>query len=229
MCARFTQHHTAAQITERFKIARVLFFAGPRFNIAPTQTVSVVMQETERVLAGCGWGLIPSWARDASMAAKLINARAETLAEKPSFRQALARRRCLIPADGFYEWKAEGKARQPWHIRLKENRLFALAGLWDEWRGPEGTPLRTCTIVTVIPNALIASIHDRMPAILRPEHETGWLDSTVSDAAELTRWLQPYPSEEMERYRVSRRVNSAAIDQAGCLEPEGQQDFEALI
>jgi putative SOS response-associated peptidase YedK len=229
MCARFTQHHTAAQITERFKIARVAFSSAPRFNIAPTQNVGVIMEQSGRVLAGCRWGLIPSWARDASLGFKLFNARAETLAEKPAFRHAFARRRCLIPADGFYEWTAEGKLRQPWHIRLKGNRLFALAGLWDEWHEPGGSLLRTCTIITVPPNPLTASIHERMPAILRPEDEAGWLDSSVKDAVELAGWLQPYPSEEMEAFRVSRRVNSAAIDEAGCLEPERSGNIDALI
>ncbi len=159
---------------------------------------------------------MPSWAKEISIGSRLINARVETIAEKPSFRTALARRRCLIPADGFYEWKEadnpEEGGRTPMHIRRRDGALFAFAGLWDEWQAPDGSPLRTCTIITGTPNPLMAPIHDRMPMILRREDENSWLEPGPHDTQSLLSLLAPYPAAEMEAYAVSRQVNSPGTD-----------------
>lgn len=235
MCGRFTLHHTLEELEERFAAeveAKPPAETEPRYNIAPTQDVLVVTQNGARHLQGYHWGLIPSWAKDPAIGSKMINARAETLAEKPSFRTALQRRRCLIPADGFYEWQdttadanqASGKKapRTPMHIRLQDGGLFAFAGLWDEWRAPDGSPLRSCTIITTAPNAVTAPIHDRMPVILRPEDEGLWLDRSVTESAALLPLLVPYPAERMEAYAVSRQVNAPTVDAPACIAPLGQ-------
>jgi putative SOS response-associated peptidase YedK len=222
MCGRFTLHHTLEEIEERFA-AEAAADATPRYNIAPTQDILVVTQNGSRHLQAYHWGLIPSWAKDAAIGNRMINARAETLAEKPSFRTALSRRRCLIPADGFYEWQnpPEGtKApRTPMHIRLGDGSLFAFAGLWDEWHTPDGSPLRSCTIITTSPNALTAPIHDRMPVILRPEDEELWLDKSITQASDLLPLLVPYPAEAMDTYAVSRQVNAPTVDDPACIVP----------
>ena len=215
MCGRFTLYHTPEEITARFDADQVLEMEA-HYNIAPTQNVAVVTQNGTRHLESYLWGLIPSWAKDPAIGSRMINARAETLAEKPSFRTALSRRRCLIPADGFYEWQAapEGAkgGKTPTYLHRKDSGLFAFAGLWDEWHAPDGSPLRSCTIITTTPNAVAAPIHDRMPVILRPEDEQFWLDHAVTDASDLLPLLVPYPSELMESYAVSRRVNVPVID-----------------
>ena len=158
------------------------------------------------------WGLIPSWAKDMSIGNRAINARAETLAEKPMFRTALRRRRCLILADGFYEWVRAGKARQPMRILLTTGEPFAFAGLWETWTNPAGETIHSCTIVTTAPNDLTRPIHDRMPVILLPENESVWLNHSIEDASELNGLLTPYPASEMEAYPVSPMVNSPAND-----------------
>jgi len=216
MCGRFTMHHTREQVALRFDLQTVEAAPQERFNIAPTQPVAVVREQNdERVLDALQWGLIPAWAKEPGIGNKLINARAETLAEKPSFRQALKKRRCLIPADGFYEWKKEGMARQPMHIRRTDSDLFTFAGLWEEWKAEDGRPLRTCTIITVAPNEVPLPIHDRMPAILRPEDEAAWL--TETDTGLLLSLLRPYPAEQMEAFAVSKKVNVPTIDDPALL------------
>lgn len=222
MCGRFTLHHSAEEIAERFD-AEVLPLLEPRYNIAPTQPVTVVTQNGARHLEQFQWGLIPSWAKDPKIGNRMINARAETLAEKPAYRTALVRRRCLIPADGFYEWReadnpAEG-GRTPMHFRRRDGALFAFAGLWDEWHSSDGSPLRSCTIITGTPNPLVAPIHDRMPMILREENESAWLDHSLRDPEMLSALLAPYPAELMEVYAVSRRVNAPSVDDPSLLEP----------
>ena len=215
MCGRFTLYHTADEIAERFAAEAVVPIEA-RYNIAPTQPVAVVVQNGARHLDFYRWGLVPSWAKDISVGNRMINARAETLAEKPSFRTALARRRCLIPADGFYEWKEadnpEEGGRTPMHIRQAEGALFAFAGLWDEWTAPDGSPVRSCVIITGAPNSLMASIHDRMPIILPQSDEAHWLDASIQDAAALSALLRPYPAEHLEAYPVSRQVNAPSVD-----------------
>ncbi len=219
MCGRYTLHHTSEQVAMRFGVTEVVSAPTARYNIAPTQPVAVITRQADdrRLLDAFQWGLIPAWAKDPGIGNKMINARAETLAEKPSFRQALARRRCLIPSDGFYEWKKEGDARQPMHIRRQDGDLFAFAGLWETWRQADGEPLRTCTIITTTPNALMADIHSRMPALLRPEDEALWLDTRETDVAALLGVLHPYPETEMEAFAVSRRVNAPVVDDPALL------------
>jgi putative SOS response-associated peptidase YedK len=226
MCGRYTQTQSIEQLVMRFQVQQIGLETPPRFNIAPTQPVAVVTQTPDdgRVLDSFRWGLVPSWAKDPAIGNKMINARAETLAEKPSFRTALVRRRCLVPADGFFEWKKEGEGKsarkQPLRIHLKSGEPFAFAGLWDEWTAPDGSPLRTCTIITTTPNALMGEIHNRMPAILRREDEGNWLDVAGSERADvpfLMEMLRPYPDAEMAAHAVSTAVNSPAFDESGCI------------
>lgn len=219
MCGRFTLTQPAQAVAERFGVQLMLFKPSPRYNIAPSQPVAVVVQNGERRLEVCQWGLVPFWAKDPEIGNRLINARAETLAEKPAFKYSLTRRRCLIPADGFYEWRKEGNRRVPVYIRRRDGGLFAFAGLWDEWQSPDGSPLRTCTIITTEPNALIATIHNRMPAILKPEHEALWLDPSLKDPTQLLRMLQAYPEAELEAYPVPPRVNNPNSDDPLCIQP----------
>lgn len=219
MCGRFTQHHSPGEIAARFGVTQTSLPIEPAYNIAPTQPVAVITQDGDRRLETHRWGLIPSWSRDPDLNKGLINARAETLAEKPSFKYALTRRRCLIPADGFYEWKKESSGRQPMYMRLRDGNLFAFAGLWEEWQSPDGSPLRTCAIITVAPNELLAPIHNRMPAILTREQEAVWLDPTLRNPADVLPLLQPYSAERMEAYPVSRRVNAPVANDPECIQP----------
>ena len=220
MCGRFTLHQTTDEIQARFGIQQVLFPLEPRSNIAPSQPVAVVIHEGTRCLDGYRWGLVPSWAKDPKIGSRMINARAETLGEKPSFRAALIRRRCLVIADGFYEWKQEGKARIPFYVRLRSGEPFAFAGLWEEWQAPDGAPLRTSTIITVAPNDLMAKIHNRMPAILGKEARDAWMDPAAKNGPDMLRLLVPYPDREMEAFSVSTRVNAPTFDDPACIQPE---------
>jgi putative SOS response-associated peptidase YedK len=192
---------------------------GPRYNIAPTQDVPVVRLTREgdrRELKMMRWGLVPYWADDLKIGNRLINARAETIARAPAFREAYQRRRCLVPADGFYEWRKEGKQKQPLLIRRKDRAPFAFAGLWERWQQPDGQVLRSCTIVTCPPNALVAEIHNRMPVILGPDAWERWLDPAAGDGREL---LGPCPADWLDAVAVSPRVNSPANDDPECLAP----------
>jgi putative SOS response-associated peptidase YedK len=222
MCGRTTLHHTPEEIAERFAVNEILYNAPPRYNVAPLQPMNVVTQNAFgdglRLLEGMRWGLVPSWAKDASIGSRLINARCETLLEKPAFRAALRRRRCLIPADGFYEWQGEGKSKHPMHIRREDGELFALAGLYEEWQAPDGSPLRTCTIVTGRPNELVGPIHDRMPVILAREAEDQWLDTELP-AKEALGLLTVFPAEKLVAYEVSREVGDVANDSPSFIEP----------
>ena len=222
MCGRFTQHHDADSVAARFAVQGSLLEITPRFNIAPTQPVAAVTAHgplQERLLEPLRWGLVPSWARDSAIGNKMINARAETVAEKPAFRTALSRRRCLIPADGFYEW--DRTTRQPYHFRLLGGELFAFAGIWEEWVSPDGSPLRTCALLTTEANTLVAPVHERMPVILRPENEASWLDIAHVRPADLEPFWTPFPESEMEKYPVSKRVGSPAVDEPELVEPAG--------
>ncbi|HZP82222.1 MAG TPA: SOS response-associated peptidase [Chthonomonadaceae bacterium] len=219
MCGRFTLHHDTSQIALRFDVQRTSVDVPERYNIAPTQPVAVVTVNSSRTLQMMRWGLIPSWAKDPAIGNKLINARAETLPERPAYKSALMRRRCLIPSDGFYEWQAVGKGKQPMYIHRKDDGLFAFAGLWEEWHSPEGETVRSCTIITTAPNDLMAPIHDRMPAILRPEDEAAWLDMSLKEADMALQLLRPYPAAELEAYPVSRLVNAPTNDVSDCIAP----------
>ena len=192
---------------------------GPRYNIAPTQEVPIVRLSREgdrRELIQVRWGLVPYWADDLKIGNRLINARAETLERTPAFREAYQRRRCLVPADGFYEWRKSGKERQPLLIRRQDRAPFAFAGLWERWRQPDGAVVRSCTIVTCPPNALVAEVHDRMPVILAPADHARLLDAAAGDGRSL---LRPCPAEWLEALPVSPRVNSPANDDPECLAP----------
>jgi len=219
VCGRFTLTTNLGAIAARFGVARFLEEVGPRYNIAPTQTVIVVNDDGTRHLAHMQWGLIPSWAKDPTIGNRMINARAETVATKPAFRVALRKRRCLIPADGFYEWQPVGRRKQPVYITLKTREPFSFAGLWAAWTAPDGKDIKTCTIITTEANDLLTSIHDRMPVILTREAERVWLDPTIQDRAQLLPLLTPYPSEEMETYPVSTWVNNPTHDTQQCMIP----------
>lgn len=217
MCGRFALKAPPAKLATYFGLDEVADFA-PRYNIPPGTDIPVIRQSPEhkRVLHLLRWGLVPNWSKDPSIGAKLNNARGETVAEKPSFRDAFKRRRCLIPADGFYEWKTEGKLKQPYYISLKSGEPMAMGGLWESWKTPGGEILRTCCIITTGPNAVMAPIHDRMPVILAPDQWQTWLDAPADAIQSLVR---PYDAEAMQAWPVDRRVSRTAEDDAGMIAP----------
>lgn len=220
MCGRFTLGTDLKIIAERFATpALTLEAPKPRYNIAPTQLVIVVGDDGERYMKQMRWGLIPSWAKDPSIGNRMINARAETLAEKPAFRNALKNRRCVIPADGFYEWQKLGKVKQPMRIVLKSGQLFGFAGLWERWQSPEGEEVLSCTIITTAANELLKAVHDRMPVILTRDAEATWLNPNTQETEKLLPLLKQFPPDEMEFYPVSREVNSPQIDKRSNIEP----------
>lgn len=228
MCGRFTLTPEAiALLGEVFGVDEMPPLL-PRWNIAPTQDVAVVrLLDGRRHLDLLRWGLIPPWTQDPKKGPLLINARADTVAEKPSFRQALKLRRCLVPADGFFEWAPppEGAPKtakkQPWWFRLKDEGLFALAGLWEVWTPPEGAPVASFTLITTEANEVVARVHDRMPVILPREAWSRWLDPTVREARDVLELLRPYPAALMSARPVSQRLNSAREDDPSLLAPEG--------
>lgn len=214
MCGRYTLTVDEELILVRFQSVKVTEEVYvKRYNIAPGQQVFAIVNDGEKNRLGTlRWGLIPPWAKDPKLGYKMINARGETLAEKPAFRRAFRRQRCLIPADGFYEWKQMGKEKQPYYIRLKSGEPFAFAGLWERWPSPDGTVIHSCTIITTKANEQLAELHPRMPVILKKEDEALWLNRKCEDLALLQELLRPYPGEEMEIYPVSAEVNSAKND-----------------
>jgi putative SOS response-associated peptidase YedK len=194
----------------------------PRYNIAPTQEVLVIVRTPEhpdRQARLHRWGLIPSWAKDITIGNQLINAQAETAVSKPAFRVAFRKRRCLILADGFYEWRKENRHKQPFHIRLRDGRPFAFAGLWERWVGPEGKAIDSCTILTATPNELVRGLHHRMAVILPSNDYDLWLDPSVQEVERLQPLLRPFPTEEMTAYPVSTVVNNPRNDVPSCIEP----------
>ena len=222
MCGRYTLRSSPEAIAGAFDLPEVPELPA-RYNIAPTQDVPVVRLDPDRGGREFGllhWGLIPSWADDPAIGNRMINARAETVAEKPAFRKAFQSRRCLVISDGFFEWRREGKHKQPYFIRMRDDRPFAFAGLWERW-GRGGGPIESCTHLTTEPNELVAPIHDRMPLILPESAYDLWLDPAVKDPRKLQELLIPYPAEEMEAYPVSTLVNSPGNDTAGCIEGAG--------
>ena len=226
MCGRFTQRMTWRELHERMDLIGAPLNLRPRYNVAPSQDVAVVRAADDgRTLAMLRWGLIPAWAREPNIGYKLINARSETAADKPSFRAAYRHRRCLIPADGFYEWQREGKTRQPWLFGLQDDAPFAFAGLWERWTVPAGAALtgslaerspgdavETCTILTTAANETVAPVHGRMPVILPPDAWDPWLAG--EDVP-----LAPYPADDMTAHPVSTLVNRPANDDPRCVEP----------
>ena len=209
MCGRFTAVDVKA-IYEKYELSDRLPSLQPSYNIAPSHEIPAIVgtNEGNRLLM-LRWGLIPSWSKDDSFAFKMINARAETIDQKPSFKNLLTRRRCLIPADGFFEWKKEEKSKTPYRFILENEKPFAFAGLWDSWKNEKGETLYTFTIVTTSPNKMIEEVHDRMPVILNDQGEKIWLDPNTEDKKVLKELLIPYPSELMDKYQVSSYVNSS--------------------
>jgi putative SOS response-associated peptidase YedK len=219
MCGRFALLTHAEALMKRFGVEEVIKRPEPRYNITPSQNVTVVIQRETRQLTEMRWGLIPFWAKDVSIGNKMINARAESLIEKPAFRSAIKKRRCLVLADGFYEWRKVGKVKIPMHIRLRNREPFAFAGLYEYWKTKSGKMLESCTIITTTPNDLIKPIHHRMPVILNQEHESAWLNSENQDLATLLAMLKPYNLVQMEAFEVSDFVNSPRNQGPLCIKP----------
>ncbi|MBP1992756.1 SOS response-associated peptidase [Paenibacillus eucommiae] len=221
MCGRYTLIVTIEELMLRYlaNLSNPQHII-PRYNIAPMQEIMAVIHDGERNRLGqMKWGLVPSWAKDAKIGSKMINARAETILEKASFKQLVSRKRCIIPADGFYEWKKEGNTKQPMRIVLKNESVFSFAGLYDTWINPEGHKVSTCTIITTTPNSLMQDIHERMPVILRQEAEQLWLQRNNQNVQQLLELLQPYPADEMSAYPVSAKVGNVKHDFKECIEP----------
>jgi putative SOS response-associated peptidase YedK len=219
MCGRYTIVITMDELMKYYMMEISLDrYHTPRYNIAPGQLVMAVISDGEKNRLGeLKWGLIPSWAPDEKMSYKMINARADTVAEKPAFRTSFQRKRCLIPADSFYEWKKIGTDKQPMRIMFKDEGIFSMAGLYDTWTAPDGGKISTCTIITTTPNELMADIHDRMPVILRREDEQIWLDKQQK-AADLQALLRPFSTENMIAYPVSKIVGNVKNDRIECIE-----------
>jgi putative SOS response-associated peptidase YedK len=229
MCGRFTLITPARELARELGLPYETVLAGlePRYNIAPSQLVPVLLAEGGVHMALFQWGLIPHWAKDPSVGNRMINARGETITEKPSFRRPFMKRRCLVLADGFFEWheKEKGRAKTPYYIRLKSRKPFTFAGVWSSWTSPSGVDVLTCTIITGEANELIAKIHQRMPVIVPPGMREVWLDPENQDTESLRALLKPFAPEEMEMFPVSRHVNSPRNDDPFCVEPA--EDMEA--
>lgn len=213
MCGRYTITLEADAALMELGLSQMPEGYQPRFNVAPTQPIAVVADANERKAEWMRWGLIPSWAKDASIGSRLINARSETLIEKPSFRSAFAKRRCLVLADGFYEWQKGGAAggrSQPYYFKRVDGKPFVFAGLWEFWRSPDGEPVRSCTIITTEANGLVKPVHERMPVMLSGEPLWAWLEDQPQ--AYLLSLLRPYPAEEMTAFPVSAMVNRPEQD-----------------
>ncbi len=221
MCGRFTLTVDTAQLQEAFQDYDVPSGVQERYNISPTQPVAVFANTGEKKLDYYVWGLIPSWAKDPEIGSRMINARAETLAEKPAFRAAYRRRRCLIPATGFYEWRQDpgSRSKTPMYIQLESGEPFAFAGLWEIWNSPDGSQIKSCTIVTTAPNPLLERIHNRMPVIISPKDYDLWMDPHELKPQDLDPLLKPYPAVEMVAHPVSRLVNSPDNDVPECVAP----------
>ncbi|MBC7875833.1 MAG: SOS response-associated peptidase [Anaerolineales bacterium] len=221
MCGRFTLTVDPSELQDSFGDFTFPDQFAPRFNIAPTQPVLAIPNDAKNKADFFLWGLIPSWSKDPSIANKLINARGETIAEKPSFRGAFKYKRCLILADGFYEWKAQegAKTKTPYFIHMKDRNPFTFAGLWDEWQSPNGDALRTCTIITINPNELMSTLHNRMPVILDKKNYADWLDPAPRTPESLLHLIQPFPADKMSAYPVSTMVNSPGNDRAELVVP----------
>ena len=222
MCGRSSLTKVEKEIEARFKAT---FYSDelarynplPNFNVAPTHMHPVITSDDTKHIHLYRWGLIPFWAKDVNIGSKLINARAETLQDKTAFRQSLATKRCIVPLDGFYEWKTNGKQKTPYRIIAKDQDIFSVAGLWDSWQNTNGDTIHSFTIITIAPNTLMKEIHDRMPAMLLKENENLWLDNEIKpkDALQL---LLPYPSDQMEAYPVSDKVNSVKANDKSLIE-----------
>jgi len=226
MCGRFTLKTPVERLSEKFQFPQIIPLK-PRYNIAPSQSVAVVRRLTDdadRTLAMLRWGLIPTWEKDLTKARKPINAKSETVADLPSFRAAFRQRRCLIPADGFYEWKQEGGRKQPVYIAMKDGEPFAFAGLWEHWEKPDQEPIDSCVLLTTEPNELLVQVHNRMPVILEPKNYDLWLDPDLQEVSRLKTLLLSYPPDQMTVYPVNLRVNNPKHDDPLCIEPLPQTE-----
>jgi putative SOS response-associated peptidase YedK len=222
MCGRYRLSRRKQIIEEQFETQPWDDDWSPRFNVAPTQPVSVIRQnpkEPIRELSLMRWGLIPSWAKDISGAARMINARSETAHTLPAFREAMKLRRCLIASDGFYEWQGRGSAKQPFCFEVGDGGLFAFAGLWERWRDPSGQWVKSCSILTTTPNAVTSAVHDRMPVILHPDSYDIWLDPGMTKVEAVSDLLRPCDARLMRSFPVSARVNSVRNDDQECSQP----------
>lgn len=220
MCGRYVVNTTKEILKKKFKVKDVPDMKLQRFNIAPTQNIPVVrFVEGEREISLLHWGLIPSWAKDEQLAAKMINARSETVTEKPSYKKAFQQRRCLIPASGFYEWKKTREGKEPFYFYMKDNGLLAFAGLWDSWRNPDNELIESCTILTTEANDVLKPVHDRMPVILNESDYDLWLDADVRKQDLRLELLNPFSAQEMKSHSVSTLVNSPKNDDVSCIAP----------
>lgn len=221
MCGRFTLFEADKILSREFGVSGFASLS-PRYNIAPSQAVAAVRAASAgagRELALLRWGLVPSWAKDPTIGNRLINARAETAREKPSFRNAFRRHRCLIPTSGFYEWQRLERGKRPYFVRMRDRRPFAFAGLWDRWESPDEGAIETCAILTTAANTVLAPIHDRMPVILPRAEYARWLDPALPDADSLTPLFAPFPAEEIVAFPVDSRVNAPTVDDERCVAP----------
>jgi putative SOS response-associated peptidase YedK len=221
MCGRFTLTVDPADLQDVFGDFVFPAQFAPRYNIAPSQPVLAIPNDGKNKADFFLWGLIPSWSKDPAIANKLINARGETVAEKPSFRGSFKYKRCIIPADGFYEWKAQAgqKTKTPYFIHMKDSRPFGFAGLWDEWHSPDGNVLRTCTIITTTPNELMSTLHNRMPVILDKQNFGDWLNPMPQTSDNLIHLIQSFPADRMAAHPVSTLVNAPGNDRPECVLP----------
>lgn len=227
MCGRFTLTFTIEEVAEILNIKEEKIKGEidwtPRYNIAPMQQVPVVVNNGDNRLKLFQWGLVPYWAKDKNIGNKMINARDETIDTKPSFKHCFQKQRCLILADGFYEWKREGKRKIPYRITLTDRSIFGFAGIWDVWKNPKGEYIHSCSIITTGPNELMSPLHDRMPVILDKENEEIWLDPSVNNIDNLKSLLIPYRAESMQAYEVPTNVNTAKYDSIECIQPVKKQ------
>jgi putative SOS response-associated peptidase YedK len=232
MCGRYRLAKRKQLVEEHFDAVDGVEDWVPRYNIAPTQPVPVIRQnpkEPRRKVSLLRWGLIPSWAKDSSISAKMINARSETAGTTPAFRDALQSRRCLIPADAFYEWQKAGKTKQPYCFEVNDGELFAFAGLWDRWKNPSGQWIKSCSILTTMPNAVTSAVHDRMPVILDPDSYELWLDPGMTNVAAASELLKPYDARLMRCFPVGTRLNHAANDDEECSRPVELAEVQTIL
>lgn len=228
MCGRFTLRISPELLAKFFGLPDAPPLE-PRYNIAPTQPVAAVRENPhthQREMTFLNWGLIPFWAKDIRMGARMINARAETVAEKPAYRAAFKYRRCIVPADGFYEWQKQNGHKQPYLIGLEDGGPFGIAGLWEHWEGADGSVIESCTLLTTDANDLLAPLHNRMPVILHPQDYEEWLDVRIQESDPLRHLLQPFPSQEMVAYPVSTHVNNPRNEDPACVVPLSESDEE---
>lgn len=212
MCGRFVRSSSIGEIAEHFGVEKPSVEMEASYNVAPTQDILIINNRGEKQLIKCHWGFVPPWSKDMSVGYRMINARSETVAEKPSFKAAFRKQRCLVIANGFYEWKKEKKRKMPVYVQLKSGKPFGFAGLYSVWISPEDEKICTCTILTTESNALVSSVHDRMPVVIPRDKEDLWLDPNVHDIDMLKDLLQSFPSEDMELIYVSDKVNSPRYD-----------------